>query len=56
VTFGKQTRFCPNCGKQLYDSKVEVNHVQSMMCSKQCMAEWEIKYARCILGKDGNEN
>lgn len=52
MLFGRQFRYCPNCGKQLYDAVIEMNHVQSMMCSKQCREEWEMKYTRSILGKD----
>jgi hypothetical protein len=52
MLYGKQIRYCPNCGTQLYDTKVSMDHVQSMMCSKQCRDQWSMKYARSILGKD----
>jgi len=52
MIFGKQKRCCPNCGTQLYDTKVSMDHVQSMMCSKECRDQWSMKYARSILGKD----
>lgn len=49
---GKQYRHCPNCGEKLYDDKLCMDHVKSMMCSKQCIDEWELKYARMILKKN----
>jgi hypothetical protein len=52
MIFGKQTRYCPNCGRKLYDSNLEMTRVQSMMCSRECREEWELKYARSILGKN----
>jgi NADH pyrophosphatase NudC (nudix superfamily) len=54
MTFGKQCRFCPNCGQGMYDTALSMNHVQSMMCSDECRKEWELKYARMVLGKDWN--
>jgi hypothetical protein len=50
MLFGKQYRYCPNCGKRLYDSLISM-HAQSMLCSKECREEWELKYARAVLGK-----
>lgn len=50
--YGKQHRYCPNCGKHLYDDNVSVNHVRSMMCSDKCRDEWSYKYVGKILGKD----
>ncbi len=52
MTFGKQHSFCPNCGRHKYDTLLTMAHVLSMMCSDACREEWELKYARCILGKD----
>lgn len=49
--FGKQNRYCPNCGKHVYDSNLTMDHVQSMMCSDECRRQWEFKYAALILGK-----
>jgi hypothetical protein len=49
---GKQYRHCPNCGKLLYDAGLTMGHVKSLMCSNGCREEWELKYARMILGKD----
>lgn len=54
MLFGKQHRYCPNCGKHLYDNMLSM-HVSSMLCSKECRKEWELKYARAILGKSANE-
>jgi hypothetical protein len=54
MIFGKQIRHCPNCGQKLYDSNVQMVNVQSLMCGKECRDEWEMKYARSILGKDGS--
>jgi len=51
--FGKQYYFCPNCGDCFYDTKVTSQYVSPLLCSDECRKEWEIKYARSILGKDG---
>jgi len=53
--FGKQYRFCPNCGKSIYDTGVTTSHVLSMMCSTECRAEWNTKYAAMILGIDAEQ-
>jgi len=53
--FGKHTRYCPNCGDKLYDEKIEMKHVMSMMCSNECRDEWQIKNTRMILGKSEDE-
>jgi len=53
--WGKQNRYCPNCGKHHYDSKISVSHVKSMCCDEKCRTEWEYKYARMVLGKDEAE-
>lgn len=50
--WGKQRRYCPNCGKEHYDTKINMDHVKSMCCDKKCRDEWELKYARMILGHD----
>ncbi len=50
---GKQYRHCPNCGAKLYDANLNMNHVKSLMCSTDCMKDWELKYARMILRQDG---
>lgn len=50
--FGKQYRFCPNCGVKLYDTGISTTHVLSMMCGDACRREWQMKYAAKILGKD----
>ena len=52
---GKQNRYCPNCGKHLYDSNVSMNGVQPLMCNKECRDKWEMKYTRSILGKSDEE-
>lgn len=52
MKFGKQFRYCPNCGTRHYDDKVSVDHVKSMCCDNTCREEWELKYARMVLGKD----
>jgi hypothetical protein len=52
--FGKQIHYCPNCGVQQYDSRLE-NTVRATMCSRECLREWETKYARMILGMNGLE-
>lgn len=51
--FGKQEYYCANCGGKQCDTKLSCNHVKSMLCSDECRAEYELKYARMILGKDG---
>lgn len=53
MKWGKQTRYCPNCGKKHYDTLVSTNHVLSQCCDSVCRDEWEIKYTRMIMGKDG---
>lgn len=55
MNFGKQNRYCPNCGKHLYDTNLNMTHVKSMMCSAECRQEWEMKHACCILGKEAPE-
>lgn len=50
--FGKQHRYCPNCGKRLYDTNTGLNAVMPLMCSKECREEYQLKYARSILGQD----
>lgn len=50
--WGKQRRYCPNCGKEHYDTKISTDHVKSMCCDEKCRSEWELKYARMILGHD----
>ena len=52
--FGKQHRYCPNCGKHLYDDGLSNTHVKSLMCSLECIRQWEWKYTGKILGKDAN--
>lgn len=52
---GKQHRHCPNCGKPLYDDRLDMKHVMSMMCSDKCRVEWELKYARMILRQNAPE-
>ena len=54
--FGKQHRFCPNCGKHHYDERISVDHVKSMCCDAACRDEWELKYARMVLRKDADPN
>jgi hypothetical protein len=55
MIFGKQTHYCPNCGTTLYDSNLSMNHILSMCCSDECRTEWNLKYSRFIIGKDGSE-
>ena len=55
MIWGKQNRYCPNCGKQLYDDRVGMNHVLSLMCGIACIKDWQTKYARKILGKDDEQ-
>ena len=52
MIFSPQERFCPNCGERLFDAALNNNHVKSLMCSNVCREEWELKYARMILGKE----
>lgn len=56
MIFGKQHRYCPNCGRHIYDGKVSTTHVQSLMCSDECRNEWSYKYAAMVLGKDADPN
>ena len=53
--FGKQHRYCPNCGAHHYDDKVSDTNVKYMCCNAACRAEWEMKYARMVLRKDAPE-
>jgi len=55
MMFGKQHRYCPNCGKHLYDDRISITHVLSMMCDDACRKAWELKYAGMVLGKDAPE-
>lgn len=52
---GKQYFHCPNCGGKQYGGQLNNNHVKSLMCSYQCLNEWELKYARMILGKSADD-
>ena len=53
MIWGKQDRYCPNCGKHHYDERLTDKHVLFMCCDEKCRNEWEMKYTRMILGKDG---
>lgn len=55
MIFGKQHRYCSNCGAHHYDDKVCVTHVLSMCCDAKCRDEWELKYTRMILGHGAQE-
>ena len=52
MIFGKQHRYCPNCGAHHYDERVNIRHVLSMCCDDQCREEFERKCALMMLGKD----
>jgi hypothetical protein len=56
MRWGKQHRYCPNCGRHRYDDKISVSHVKSMCCGPACRAEWEMKYARMVLHQDADPN
>lgn len=56
MRFGKQTRYCPNCGRKYYDEKLSTNKVLSMCCIEKCLEEWQIKNTRMIMGKDEKPN
>ena len=51
MQFGRQYHWCPNCGKEMYDTKLS-SQTTATTCSLDCIREWELKYARFILGKD----
>jgi hypothetical protein len=51
MRLGKQHRHCPNCGKAMHDDCLHLNRVLPLMCNDECRREWELKYARMILGK-----
>jgi hypothetical protein len=51
VRLGNQHRYCPNCGKPLYDDCITMNRVALLMCDDDCRQEWELKFARTILGR-----
>ncbi len=53
--FGNQHRYCPNCGKHLYDNNIQMNHVMSLLCSSECREFWNSKYARCLLGQSASK-
>ena len=56
MKFGKQNRYCPNCGKHMYDEKVGVvSRIPGLMCNKECRDEWEMKETRSIMGKSAEE-
>lgn len=52
MKWGKQHHYCLNCGKHQYDDRLSMTHVLSLMCSPECLHEWNTKYARKILGRD----
>ena len=52
MMYSPQGLFCPNCGEQLYGSALNMEHVNSPMCSETCREEWALKYARMLLGKE----
>lgn len=52
---GKQYFHCPNCGEKQYSNHLSNTHVKSLMCSDECRKEWELKYARMILGGDADD-
>lgn len=52
MLFSQQLRHCPNCGEMMKDAKLTMNNVRSLMCSVECLHDWELKYARMIMGKD----
>jgi hypothetical protein len=54
--FGKQHRYCPNCGKHIYDAGLSMKHVQAMQCSDKCREEWSLKYARMVVGQNAEED
>lgn len=47
--FGSINRFCPCCGKLLYDNKLPTT-CKAACCSTECFHEWEMKMVRGILG------
>lgn len=50
MRWGKQYRFCPNCGRAHYDDLIQMDHVLSMCCDEKCRKQWNYKYAAKILG------
>lgn len=52
MNWGNQYRYCPNCGKEHYDTRLTTNHVLSMCCDHECREQWQMKYARMIMGKN----
>ena len=48
--FGSFNRYCPCCGKLVYDNKLPET-CQSACCSTECLIELELKMVRGILGK-----
>lgn len=54
MKWGKQYRYCPNCGRARYDGAIRMDHVLSMCCDQQCRDQWERKYAATILGHDAD--
>lgn len=54
MKWGKQVTFCPNCGKKRYEAKM-ADTCKAMVCYPECLKEWELKYAKYILGKDGDD-
>jgi predicted nucleic acid-binding Zn ribbon protein len=52
MRFGKQHRHCPNCGRAIYDDCITLDRVLPLMCNDDCRQEWQLKYARMILGKE----
>ena len=56
MRFGKQTVYCINCGKKQYTNQLSKTHVLSLMCSSACRADYDLKYARCVMGKNEEES
>ena len=54
MKWGKQVTFCPNCGKRRYEARM-ADTCKAMVCYPECLEEWELKYAKYILGKDGDD-
>ena len=53
MKWGKQIWYCPSCGRRHHDEHITTNtRTQAFGCSKDCGKAWEMKEARCIVGKD----
>lgn len=55
MILGKQYHYCANCGAKLYDATLSMKHPSLCDNEYRCLREYEMKYARMILGKNADD-